>query len=291
MGKFISWGYSLCTSSFFIGYSLKNDLDIKRILIDEPSLFEKCFFFLGKSPDQPTTLRAKKYGSIYNNTLSEFCRLVNDLRKTYTPVIKSFSTLSIKEHLTSQTGRIVTDRAFSDLLLFGKRDPRMIFESIKAKTRYLLERSKTEDAFQLVENGKSVIIIRSDLGNGKSMFLESIRLKALEHGFRVFEVREHNEEAARELDQLSGLEEKAFITIEEYQDWLTEIRNYYMKADRKSVLILSARNAINDVMYDALSRQLSLESIPEIALDILDGTEIDWFIEALNRYGLWASFA
>lgn len=275
---------------FFIGYSL-NDLEIKRILIDEPSLSEKCFFLLGKSPDELTVMRAKRFGTVHNSSLSEFCRLVEGVHKTYEPIRKAFSTLSIKEHTASQRGARVTDEAFSDLLLFGKRDARIIFESFKSKKHYLLERSATDELFRLLDGGNSVVVIHSDLGNGKSLFLESLWLKALEHGFRVFEVREHNEEAARELEQISGLGEKAFVTIEEYQDWLTEIQHFKLKADRGSVLILTARNAINDVVYDHLSRKLDLQSIPEIGLDILDEAEINWFIDTLEEYGLWAKFA
>lgn len=266
---------------FFIGYSLY-DIDIKRILTDSPSLKDKSFFVLGKSPDQPTLLRATRYGSVEKITLAEFCHLFDNVRKTYVPKAKPVSTLSIKEHTADQTGSKITDRAFSDLLLFGKRDSRMILESYRSKERYVLERSAADHLFSYIENGNSVVVVASDLGNGKSLFLEGVRLRALEKGFRVFEVREHNEEAANELDQIAGLGEKAFVTIEEYQDWITEIAQFNIKAEPGSVLVLTARTAIHDVIYDPLVKQLNVESVPELQLDSLDDKEIQWFVDALG---------
>ena len=275
---------------FFIGYSVR-DLEIKRILIELPTLQEKSIFILGKSPDDTTKLRAKKFGTAFEISVNDFCELVDEIRKVHTPVLKSLSTLSIREHTSAQSGAEITDRNFSDLLLFGRRDPSMIFESIKSGKRYLLERNATTEVFRLIGEGKSMIILSSDLGNGKSLLLDGLRFRALERGFRVFEVREHNDEAAVELDKISKLGEKVFVTIEEYQDWLTEIQNFKVSADDGSVLILTARNAINDVMYDNLLRQLGLDYIPDIRLDILKDNEIEWFIQALDEYGLWGKRA
>jgi len=275
---------------FFLGYSLY-DLDIKRILFDDPFLKDKCFFFLGKSPKYTAVQRTRRFGRLFTNSVEEFCFMVNKKSTTYIPKIKHFSTLSIKEHTITHSGQKITDRDFSNLLLFGLRNQNMMFESMKVKQKYLLERRDCGQVFKLIEEGSRIITICSDMGNGKSLFLDGIRIKALERGFRVFEVTEHNEEAASELEAIAKLKEKLLITIEEYQDWISEIRQFILNSNKEAILILTARSATHEVVIDNLIQETQLNSIPEIYIDLLDDSEIDWFIDVLNEYGLWGEWA
>jgi len=256
---------------FFIGYSLY-DLDIKRILFDNPTLQEKCFFILGMS-------------------VGEFCNYVQKKRLTYIPVEKPEVTISIRELKPIHARTKIIDRDFTNLLILGTRNERLMFESIYSNQPYLLERMKIKEAFELLEQGHRIIAICSDLGNGKTLFLDGLRVRALERGFRVFEVREHSPEAASELDRIARLEGNVLVTIEEYQDWLTEIGQFRRMSSDNSRLVLTARSAIHDVHVDALERETGLEHIPEIYLDTLEGVEVDWFIDSLGKYGLWGEWA
>lgn len=275
---------------FFIGYSLY-DLDIKRILFDNPTLQEKCFFILGKSVDDSTVRRAKRFGTVYKMSVGEFCNYVQKKRRTYIPVEKPEVTISIRELKPIRGRAKITDRDFTNLLILGTRNERSMFESIYSNQPYLLERMKVKEAFELLEQGHRVITICSDLGNGKTLFLDGLRIRALERGFRVFEVREHSPEATLELDRIARLEGNVLVTIEEYQDWLTEIGQFRRMSSDNSRLVLTARSAIHDVHVDALERETGLEHIPEIYLDTLEGVEVDWFIDSLDKYGLWGEWA
>jgi hypothetical protein len=281
---------SVALAVFFIGYSLY-DLDIKRILFENPSLKDKCFFILGKSANDPTIRRAKLFGKVYKMSLGEFCNYVFRKRRTYQPVQQSGSTISIREHKTTLARMRITDQDFTNLLLFGIRNQEMMLESINSKHRYLLEREELEQVFKLLREGHRIVNICSDLGNGKSLFLDSLRIRALERGFRVFEVREHSQEAISELEVIARLKGNILVTIEEYQDWLTEIGQFKLMSGDNVNMVLTARNAINDVNVDTLLRETRLEYIPEIYLDKLEDTEIDWFIDAFDEYGLWGEMA
>ena len=56
-------------------------------------------------------------------------------------------------------------------------------------------------------------------------------------------------------------------------------------------LVVTARDSIHDVLYDRLEAECGLTSVPEVSINHLDDREINWFIETLDRYGLWRSFA
>ena len=271
----------------FIGYSL-HDLDIRRILLEIPQLRDKCVFVLGRSPDSSSIRRAQKFGNSYNISVAEFCTQVKKNRRTYVPTdIPYLSTLSIREHLPPKTRANITDRAFTELLLYGTHHQAMLSDSFHSGRRYLLQRSKQTQLFKHIDSGHRVVIVCSDLGNGKTLFLHGTRLEALEQGFRVFEVRQHNEQAASELEAIARLDENALVTIEEYQDWIPEIARFLTFSVGSTTLVLTARNSLHDIASDNLVRSTGLQSIPEVHLDILEDEEIEWFSDAFDEYGLW----
>ena len=279
----------LAKSIIFVGYSLY-DLDIKRILNENPEIKEKCFFILGNSPDEDTLRRAERFGNVYKISTQEFAELVKERRQHYIPVENVFSPLSVKEY-TNPTGTNITDEAFRDLLLLGTKKQEMIYESMSTHKRYYLERTAENRVFELFKKGHPVICILSDLGNGKSLFVDGLRVKGIENGFRVFTTNEHNLEAVRELQLIAQLPGKVMVIIEEYQNWLEEINIFRTNATANTLLILTARNSIHDVFLDELNRMAAVQSLEEIRLDVIDENELKWFVDIFNEFGLWGEWA
>lgn len=54
---------SYADSIFFFGYSLR-DIDISRLLYQDPALRDKTFFVVGASPDDDTRIILKRYGTV-----------------------------------------------------------------------------------------------------------------------------------------------------------------------------------------------------------------------------------
>lgn len=281
----------LAKSVFFLGYSLY-DLDIKRILHETHSLKSKCFFVLGPSPDGATRRRASRFGIVVDISVEDFMQTVKQLAESYVPIERTdFSTVSIKEHAPVSVSAPITDRAFIDLLLFGNSTAGQISESLRSGKKYYLERGAINRLFEHIDNGSRVITICSNLGNGKTLLLDGVHLRALERGFRVFEVQEHNEGVDAELETIAKLQEKVLVTIEEYQNWLDEIRSFRLNAGDQAVLVLTARSAVHDVVLDDLLRVAAIDAVPEIYLDGLDDHEVKWFLEVLDEFGLWGDQA
>ncbi|MBN2412468.1 SIR2 family protein [candidate division KSB1 bacterium] len=281
----------LARSIFFIGYS-GYDLDIKRILAQSEMIKRKTFFFVGLDSSPTITRRCKLFGDVFKETASQFTKKVNSIKKEYKPPVDSeFSPLSLKEYKPIQLMKKITDRDFIDLLMFGKRKEDLIYESLSTEKKYYLERTKINDVFQYIEKDFKIIVICSDLGNGKSLFLDGMRLRALEKGFRVFEPLEQNDLVYSEIEKITSMDMPIFLTIENYQNWFDEILLYLNNCNSESVLILTARNAINDVFIDELTNKANIDFIPEIQIDTLDEKEINWFLATLDEYGLWGEDA
>lgn len=280
----------LARAVFFVGYSLY-DLDIKRILYENPALKEKSLFILGVDPVQTTVRRAEKFGTVIKQTVAEFVKRVDERKQVYSPIDQDrFTTLSIKEHKASVPAPI-SDQDFINLLLYGTIKKELVAESYRTGKKYYFERTATKQVFDFIEKGHDVLVICSDLGNGKSLFLEGLCHVGLENQYRVFEVQERNEEASAELEKIAKLPEQSLVIMENYQDWLDEIRLFRMNSTIKKVLILTARNSIHDVVFNDLISIVGAENIPEIQLDLLTNSEIVWFVEVLEEYGLWGDYA
>ena len=277
---------------FFLGYSLY-DFDIKKVLFDTAELKDKCFFIVGNNPDTITEKRVEKYGTLAKKTVESFSKDVDSAYKTFKPSRHGEPTfLSIKEFKLGVNPVPITDQDFINLLLYGdvKRDP--LLESLRTEKRYLLKRkSYTEKVFNFFDKGHHICLVSSELGNGKSMFLENINYEAVKKNFRVFNIRERNEESVAEFGNLLKLADKILITIDGYQDWLDEIKLFSLTSTQDKYLFLTARNALHDVLYDDLIKIAGEDYLPEIQIDNLNDDEISWFVDGFNEFGLWGDKA
>ena len=281
----------MASAVIFIGYSLY-DLDIRRILAEVGEAKEKTFFCVGPNPEEKLLRRAKRFGNVLKLSAEEFFSIVEETAKIYTPQgIDESNFLSIREYKMPSGPSYITDKSFVELLLWGRRKEELIAESLRTDTYYYLERTKIEEAIQKIENGVNILVVCSDLGNGKSMFLEGLGIRAIDRGFRVFHPFDHNEGTKQELDFITRLNGKVMVMIEEYQNWLDEIRLFCTNAGDQAVLVLTARNAIHDIMFDELTTIIGDRELFELNIDNLSDTDIDWIVNALDHYGLWGRHA
>lgn len=271
---------------FFLGYSLF-DLDIRRILMDSPDLKEKCIFILGEKPNATVVRHAERFGSVLPISIKNFAMKVKNKSNTYIPIqLENLCTLAVPEYLPPDTTLRITDIAFLELLLYGQCKHEMVSESLKSGQIFLLERKANDRIFNEIKKGKRIIVIHSDMGNGKSMLLERLQIQAIEYGYRVFKTREPSDEATLDIQKIARMDGKILVIIEEYQRWLKEIETFKLTANDNAVLLLTARSTIHDVVFDDLD-----EDVPEICVNILSSDEINWFINAFDTYGLWGEFA
>ena len=281
----------LASAVFFLGYSLY-DIDIKKILFDSPNLKEKCFFIIGNKPDLMTLKRAEKFGTPAKKTIESFAKDVAKKRSSFKPSSQDEPTfLSIREYIPQTTPSSITDQEFINLLLFGDLKKQLISESLRSGKKYILQRESTEEVFKVFDDGHKICVVSSNLGNGKSLFLENLNYQAVKRDYRVFNVRERNEESILEFEKLLSIKGQVIITIDGYQNWLDEIRFFSLNAPQDKYLILTARNAIHDVLCDDLVSLTGLEYLPEIQIDNLTDNEIYWFVEGFNEHGLWGEYA
>lgn len=279
----------IADSVFLLGYSLF-DLDIRRIFASDPELSKKTFFVLGNTPTERLQLRVARFGTLLNWRVEEFA---TDLIKSkeFAPKIRSFRYQSVRQIISEQESANLRDQNIIDLFELGETSDQWVQQSLRRNQFYFLERSETKEILDLLEQGIPTVVITAALGNGKSMFLRGLAFRAVEKGYNVFVAQEPSRQASIEFERLSSLDTKTLLIVDDYSQWMTEIRSFALSRKPNVQLVLAARDTTHDVLYTKLETILGAASVPEYPLDKLNNNEIEWFIKIFDLYGLWGKDA
>lgn len=277
---------------FFVGFSLNYDLDLKRIIYSTPEIQEKCFFILSENESETTLRNTKKFGTPIPIGLNNFTQQINDRRSRYIPKSKSTTKfLCFDRPDFSNTPADIRDVDFFRLLVDGDINQHLLQYSIFSPEKYLyyLLRDKTENVVNSIKNGTKNILVLSDLGNGKTMFVKGLSYILKNEGFEVFEYSKYYASLQRELEEICTKPVKSVVILENYShyiDILSDIKN--LRSDL--VLIATERNLVNDLVSYKFEENIVGDY--EIAdLNILSDNEIDKLIVLLDKYGHWGTFA
>ncbi len=278
----------LSRSVFFLGYSMY-DLDIRRLLYDSPHLKNKCFFIVGSSDNPLLTQRVSRYGTRHSVDTVTFATEVANVRRTYFHPLVEQPLISLREILPPETQRPPTDQEVFDLFELGRIEDAVVLSSLHSTESYYLRRNRSSQILTLLAENKKAIAITALLGNGKTLMLRGLAYEALEQGYRVFEAHSQQENAAREFERITQLPGKILVLIDNYQNWLREIQAIAAVKNDNVQLVVAARHAIHDVLFERLEEMMGLSTIPELYIDKLTDAECTWFVNTLDRYGLWRS--
>ena len=280
----------LARAVFFVGYSLA-DLDIRRLLFDSPQLKQKCFFVIGSQAEEATKRRVSRFGTIVPIETSEFADSLLEKSNNYSPQDSEVHIgYSIKKFTRPDMQSAFSDQSIFDLLLLGHLKTDLVWESLHEGNRYFLERPATQKVLESLGSGSRVAVIHSELGNGKTHFLEGIKSRALERGCEVYTVSVRSGDVFRELDQILNSGDKALVFIDDYPDWMDIIEHFSLNAKSNTSLVLSARSAVHDLMIDNLCKLVGPDII-EYSADLLTDEELAWVIDFFDQYGLWGEKA
>lgn len=275
---------------FIIGLSFGSDLDIRRIVSDE-ELKNKIFFIERPDLSEGSRKFLDKYGRVVlcgvKTFLEELDKIeLNEERK------KEVYYKSFKKAGKYDNSIIPEDRDVYALLFNGIEKNGIYAKNAKRYYKALVNRDKVIDVIKNIEQGKSVII-HSDLGNGKTIFVNQVIDLCSDLEFYYLK-QINNQKVLSEIKSLCG-DEKEKVLICDPANIYLDILEKFADFDLKNIrFILVMRSSMYDnyynAIYDIIERMNNVQFINPISLDILSEGELKLLDKLILKYGFYGEW-
>lgn len=201
-------------------------------------------------------------------------------------VLQCFSPIKFQDDFKQS----IRDSDTFNLLFYGKlrSDILSIVTAGKLKD-YALNRRELELALSAIESGES-LIVHSDMGNGKSIFLYQLGLLLSKAGFNVFIFQRPYQSIDEELEIITKQSEKTVILIDRYYQYFAITKKMLKIGSPDLIFVLAERSALFDISIGTIESILTTAH-EEIDLNIIHNQDINNFIELINKYNFWGNYA
>ena len=217
-----------------------------------------------------------------------FASEIDNISKDFKPIVSSIdSYLCFQKIQISKVPPTLHDSDEFNLLVKGEYAIDKLYYSYINQDNYFysFKRTKENDILDYISKGETNFLIHSDLGNGKTIFIQTLATILVKKGFEVYCYCKDRATFSREVEQICQKTARTVIIMEDYMSHLDNLK--VLNAHRTDqILIVSERSATNDLGYDTLSDLFG--TFRNIDLNRLEYTEIQSFIKILNNYGYWS---
>lgn len=254
--------HTYADATFFVGYSL-SDHAISSLLMKNPITQSKTFFI---TPNAEAVLvsRLKSYGQHWPIDGSEFVRLCQ-MHRQPRPIENLATLTAFKSYDPFKDRRVnapPTALEVRTLMTYGNFDSDRYLSTVEADYYVAPRKGTVESAFQKINASRS-LIVHSDIGNGKSVFLTLLAKRLVSAGFRCFLFRGEAPRFQQEINLLKSIP-KLIIVIDSY-DVAIEIASHLSIQLPLAKFVVSAQTSVMEVRWHELeTRMPSLISIESL---------------------------
>jgi hypothetical protein len=271
---------------FFIGYPI-HDAEIATRLFAIDGLREKSIVICGPSEKAVTLNRLKKFGEIFPIGVDNLAARL--------PAPSTIPTKKRDLHLLRFVDFVEPTPANTEidsgnvvhLLLSGEFD----YGAFACQQRQRHQRPeycvpRTRHLAEVFEAKINRFIVTSDLGNGKSVFLNQLAFEAHARGYEVFSIKTQMPETLAELDEILPSSTKRLYIIDSFVRFRKAVRHIGRRLPLTSILVCAANQSVNDPDYANIADEMG-GAPREIDLNILDSNELSNWDDLLERWGFW----
>lgn len=277
---------------FFVGFSMKYDLDLKRLVFENEELKERCFFIVSEKEKINNLRNILKFGTPEPIGINAFVERIKSQKESYNPVKTIPSQyFSFKKPTKANLPPRLLDADVYKLFIEGFIDEEILQYSIQLPNdySYYIYRSKIGVIENKINNGEKNILIHSDLGNGKTLFIKGIEFYLMNKGYKVYEYSKFYASIYRELESICKTSDKKTVIVIDNYTGTWDVLEAFKLYRSDQILIVTERSLVNDVAYDRLENMFGNFYAQDI--NILDDQEVDTVIELFNKYGFWRYLA
>lgn len=284
-GQFIR-DINTCKTIIFIGYSMKYDLELQKVMSGK--IRDKAIFIDKDGLSDEQQYIFGKWGVLYPIETKGLCDEIKKISETYSSPkqiknMESLEELYIEKYSTEK----ITPNDVINLLVYGKCD-KYDFR----KDKYYLERKELLEKVKRTLLKKNVCLIHSNLGNGKSIALLYLASRLIED-YRVYIVNNLNN-IQEDIELLAQRKSQThLIIVDDYDMQMTLFKELSYNFPENVKVLATSRTSMSEVLIDNLINTYGIvyDEIGVINIEIITDKERRRLIDLFDSYNLWGNKA
>lgn len=284
-----------CKICIFIGYSLEYDFALQQLIYSESK--DKCLFIdiisSDKKNNREKEYNYKLYGKVEYNGVAGFAAELMKYDGVVLPNINKYKLTSFDKLTSSSYKSIeVTPKTTLEFYIAGefKRGYLTSSRQLAVKRDELCDR--VVNRFQL--DNISILILKSFLGNGKSILLELIGYK-LFNKYNTYMIKS----TSNLYDQLSIIEEENmgsdnyYILVDDIGRYIEFFKIIKKRKLKKAKIIGTIRTPLFDNVVNNLVDKIGIsnELIDDEDLDNLNSRDIEELSCIIDEFNFWGKYS
>ena len=282
--------FYIARSIFFVGYSMY-DFDVAKILT-ESGITKNIFFIQHEKLGRPQKMKLERFGEVHAIGVEEFAKMLKTRSRDVDEALSIGFLSNFREVLPAEKGPIQprVEDSF-DLLVKGKVKREAISWDISNSSEiYRINREKMEYVQSFISDEGVSVLIHSDIGNGKKIFIEELIERSLQLQYRCFRFDGISNDISDDLTYLSHISKSSKIAVlvpdyYSHENMIDTIRETLPKA----LIITSSSSAANELHHS--KPKLMDTNYYEIDLNRLSDEEIESLDKLLSQLGFWGEKA
>lgn len=277
---------------FIIGLSFKSDLDIRRIVSSEK--LKDRIFFIERSDLSPQDKKfLDKYGRVILCGVRTFCEELDKVTLDEKKNSKEFYYKSFCKIRKDENISFIQDKDIYDLFFKGIERSSIYEKDNNRNFISLVNREKMEEVITGIREGKSVII-HSDLGNGKTIFVNQIVNLCTDIDF--YNLKQiQNPKIQKEIKNLCNSPNPKVVIMDPANVFLDILRKFadFNLENVRFILVMRSSMYDNNYnnLYDIIDIMNNIEFMNTVNLDVLSSNELLELDSIIARYGFYGDLS
>jgi hypothetical protein len=286
----VSADFEACAARIFVGYSLA-DPDITALIPSDETAKQKTFFVTSPTPNEIEDSFLQDYGQVvrigeekFAELLTESASVVNDPAIDQTRLISDAAVINLKEYSSDAPG-------VEDIFRFiwtGRIDRKFVGNS-GSTARYAIDRTGWSwEQNDPRTHGRQLLVVKGNLGTGKSVLLEQIAARATKAGVDAAFLTTAQQARLRQFDAIVKLKTPFVLLVDGYGgalDFLTT--TVAPRAHDQMLVVVAERSALHEfVIGRRLSVAFSGWKTSEVDLETMSRQEVSELTKYLGMSGL-----
>lgn len=279
----------MCSILVFVGYSLY-DIEIQKMLFSNEEFKRKTYFFTSPSITERERFKLAPFGECISIGAEGFAKYLDNMLSISMPKFDELPLTSVIKYIADDNIKLARDNDVERFLMYGDVKNEILDSASYTDdgAPLLIRRRDVVYATEVLNSGKHIAIV-SDFGNGKTIFLRTLKSNLSRKGVPVYSVENEDIYNREDLEILAKSLTRTYIFIDSYDHHLDFLQHFSDLSSENLVLILAARTGNHDRARPKLNR-IGI-SFDEIAIDELDEEEINRFVAIIDNVGFWGAQA